>query len=258
MRVAFTFDVESDFSLDRSFNNIKDSLPRITNVLNEERIKSTFFVNGKVLEKFKGEVLDLLKGHEISSHGYNHKRLDKLNRLDIENEVRKSKIIFSEYGLEPLGFRAPKLCINEKVLDAVSNYYRYDSSIVPSAIPFRYFNLFEKRIPHRIKEDFIEIPIGTINILRVPTVSSWIFNFGESYIKLLELLGCSENLVIIFHTFDFVNYKKPVDLPLYKYYFYYKKCGPERIDLFKKLIRFFKDKNSKFVTCEELMENLVL
>jgi peptidoglycan/xylan/chitin deacetylase (PgdA/CDA1 family) len=256
MEVVLTFDVESDFSLDRSFNNIKDSLPAVVKILNEEKIRSTFFINGKVLEKFGSEVLDLLNEHEIASHGYNHKRLDKLNQLELENEIRKSKIVFSEYGLEPNGFRSPKLCANEKILDVVSKYYRYDSSIVPFAIPFRYFNLFKKRVPHKIENGLVEIPIGTINTVRMPAMSSWIFNFGKNYFYLLESFGCSEIFVMLFHSFDFANYKKPYDLPGYKYNFYYKKCGPEKLKLFRELIQFFRKKNSRFVTCEEFMEKL--
>jgi len=258
MRIALTFDVESDFSLDRSFNNIKDSLPAVVKLLNEEKIKSTFFINGKVLEKFGSEILDLLDGHEIASHGYNHKRLDKLNRLELENEIRKSKIVFSEYDLEPMGFRSPKLCVNEKILDIVSNHYRYDSSIVPFAIPFRYFNLFKKRIPYKTKNSLVEIPIGTINTIRIPAMSSWIFNFGKNYFYLLESFGYPEIMVLLFHSFDFANYKKPFNLPGYKYNFYYKRCGPKKLKLFRELIQFFRDRKSKFTTCEELSKNEIL
>jgi len=257
MKVAFTFDVESDFGLGKTFNNIKDSLPLIIKVLNKENIKSTFFITGKVIENFKGEILDLLKGHEISSHGYNHKRLDKLNRLELENEIRKSKVVFSEYGLEPIGFRAPKLCINNKIFEVISNYYSYDSSIVPFSIPFRYFNLFKKRIPHKIKKGLIEIPIGTLNFLRIPTTSSWMFLLGNKYLDLLESMGHPDILVILFHSFDFVNYKPPRTLPLYKNKLYYYKCGPDKVKFLEELIRFFKTKKIDFLTCEEIYKNNV-
>lgn len=252
MKVALTFDVESDFSLGRTFNNIKDSLPSIIKILDEEKIKSTFFVTGKVVENFKGEILDLLDGHEIASHGYNHERLDRLNRLELENEIRKSKITFSEHDLNPTGFRAPKLCVNDKVLDMISNYYSYDSSIVPFSIPFRYFNLFKKRTPHRIKKDFTEIPVGTLNFLRIPTTSSWMFLFGKKYFDFLESLGHPEVLVILFHSFDFVNYEPPKNLPKHKNKLYYSKCGPDKTEFLKELIEFFKNKKTKFSTCEEI------
>jgi len=252
MKVAFTFDVESDFSLGKTFNNIKDSLPSIIKVLNEKKIESTFFITGKVLENFGSKVLDLLNGHEIASHGYNHKRLDKLNTLGIENEIRKSKIIFSEYGLEPLGFRAPKLCVNNKILDVISNYYRYDSSIVPFTIPFRYFNIVKQRSPYLFKKNFLEIPIGTLNFLRIPSTSSWIFMVGKRYLDFLGLLGHSETFVILFHSFDFVNYKPPKTLPLYKNSFYYSKCGIDKINFLKELIEFCKSKRYEFSTCKEI------
>jgi len=252
MKVALTFDVESDFSLGKTFNNIQDSLPSIVRILNEEKIKSTFFVTGKVLERFKGEILDLLQGHEIASHGYNHKRLDRLNRLNLENEINKSKIVFSEYGLEPKGFRAPKLCVNKKILNLVSNYYRYDSSIVPSAIPFRYFNLFKKRNPHEIKKGLIEIPVGTLNFLRIPANSSWMFLIGKRYLDFLEFFGHPEIFVTLFHSFDFINYRPPKTLPLYKDKFYYSKLGINKISFLKELIEFFKNKRCEFSTCEEI------
>jgi len=252
MKIALTFDVESDFSLGKNFKNIKDSLPSIIEVLDQEKIKSTFFITGKVLEKSKGGILDSLKGHEIASHGYNHKRLDKLNPLELENEIRRSKIIFSEYGLDPIGFRAPKLCVNERILDMASNYYRYDSSIVPFTIPFRYFNLFKKRTPHKIKRNFMEIPIGTLNFLRTPATSSWMFLTGDRYLDFLGSLGHPEIFIILFHSFDFVNYKPPKALPWYKDKLYYSKCGKDKINFLKELIKFFKNKKCEFSTCKKI------
>jgi len=252
MYVALTFDVESDFSLGRTFNNIRDSLPSIIKVLNEEGIKSTFFVTGKVLEKFGDDLLDLLKGHEIASHGYNHRRLDKLDKINVENEIRKSKIVFSEHGLEPMGFRAPKLCVNKKVLDAVSNHYKYSSSIVPFAIPFRYFNVFKQRTPHAIKDDFLEIPIGTLNFLKIPSNSSWMFLMGKRYLDFLKLFGYPGVFIILFHSFDFIKYKAPKTLPMYKDKLYYSKCGNDKINFLKDLIEFFKNRKEKFSTCNEI------
>jgi len=252
MYVALTFDVESDFSLGKTFKNIRDSLPSIIKVLNEEGIKSTFFVTGKVLEKFDDEVLDMLRGHEIASHGYNHRRLDKLNGLELENEVRKSKIVFSEHGLEPKGFRAPKLCVNKKTLNMISNYYRYDSSITPFTIPFRYFNVLKQRTPYEIKDNFLEIPIGTINSLRIPSTSSWMFLVGERYLDFLNLFGYPEIFIVLFHSFDFMKYETPKTLPMYKEKFYYSKCGTDKINFLKNLIGFFKDKKEKFSTCNEI------
>jgi peptidoglycan/xylan/chitin deacetylase (PgdA/CDA1 family) len=251
MKVALTFDVESDFSLGRTFKNIRESLPSIVKVLNEEGIKSTFFVSGRVLEEFNDYVLDLLKGHEVASHGYNHTRLDKLNKLEIENEIRKSKIVFSEYGLEPMGFRAPKLCVNEKVLDVVSNYYRYDSSILPFVVPFRYFNLLKRRTPHAMKNGFVEIPIGTVNFLKIPATSSWMFLFGKKYLNFLTF-GYPKIFVLLFHSFDFMGFEAPKILPSYKRKLYYSKCGDDKIDFLKELIEFFKSKKEEFLSCREI------
>jgi len=254
MNVAVTFDVESDFALGKTFNNIKDSLPLAIDVLKKEKIKSTFFVTGKAMEKFGDKIKEICKGHEIASHGYTHTRFDKLKTEKIKNNIEKTKRVFWDSGLDPIGFRAPKLCLNKRVVKVISKYYEYDSSVSPSFLPFRYFNFFEKRVPHN-RSDIVEIPIGTINIIRLPMTSSWMFLFEKNYFNFLNTFGLPETSVFMFHSFDFVNYSMPENFPSYKYKLYYSKCGHDKIQFLKKLIEFLKSRKSKFKTCEEIFKD---
>lgn len=251
MNVAVTFDVESDFALGKTFNNIKDSLPLAIDVLKEEKIKSTFFVTGRVMEKFGDEIVKMCKGHEIASHGYNHTRLDKLETEKIKDDIEKTKRVFSYFGLDPIGFRAPKLCLNKRAIKIISKHYEYDSSVSPSFLPFRYFNFFEKRVPHK-KNGIVEIPIGTINTIRMPMTSSWMFLFEKNYFNFLNVFGLPETSVFMFHSFDFVNYTMPKNFPLYKYKLYYRNCGRDKIQFLSDLIKKLKEKKCKFLTCEQI------
>src|SRR5207244_13547543 len=78
---AFTVDVEDWYQscidpdapiTDRVVRNVD----RVLAVLDECRVKGTFFVQGRVAERFPQLVRTLIvEGHEIQSHGYSHKPL---------------------------------------------------------------------------------------------------------------------------------------------------------------------------------------
>lgn len=256
MKIALTFDVESDFGMERTDNNIDDSLPIILKVLREERIKSTFFVTGEILEKKSEKILDICKGHEIACHSYSHKEFNRLSKNEIDKQLFKAKKIFQEFGLSPIGFRAPRFYMNEKILSVVSRYFSYDSSLVPSFLSLRYFHPFMSRVPFKIK-GLVEIPIGTINYLRIPVISSFYFLLGGNFLFLLRRFGVSNSSVVVFHSFDFFRYDKPKFLPSYKYNLYYSKCGLHRVSFLKKLISELKKNGVVFKTCEEIYRKFV-
>jgi peptidoglycan-N-acetylglucosamine deacetylase len=96
--------------------------------------KATFFVLGKLAEQFPELIKKIFdSGHEIASHGYSHKTIDKLSESEFEQELISSKevtkkIIFKD----PIGFRAPNFSLNEKTqwaLKILKNYgFKYDAS----------------------------------------------------------------------------------------------------------------------------------
>lgn len=90
----------------------------ILNILNENNIKTTFFVGGYWVSKNE----DLLKkivesGHEVGNHGYNHKDHDKISESQNRDEILYNHKVVSEIvGLEMNLFAPPSGAYNKTTL----------------------------------------------------------------------------------------------------------------------------------------------
>jgi peptidoglycan-N-acetylglucosamine deacetylase len=94
--------------------------PQILDVLKQHNAKATFFVVGsRVIEQpdiIKREIVD---GHELANHTYNHPNFRGLTEEEIRKELRKTKqTIFDLTGFSPHLFRPPGGFYNETIINA--------------------------------------------------------------------------------------------------------------------------------------------
>ncbi len=100
-------------------------------------VKATFFVLGWVGERYPQLIKEIRdQGHEIASHGYDHKLVHRMGPEEFRDDIRKSKAILEDViGEEVIGYRAPSYSISNNSLWAfkilAEEGYRYDSSIFP-------------------------------------------------------------------------------------------------------------------------------
>lgn len=108
-------------------------------ILAECSVRATFFVLGKVAEKFPQTIRDVqAAGHEIASHGYGHELVFDLTPERFRDDVQKSlDILAGITGLRPVGYRAPAFSITERSLWAPQILaelgFKYSSSVFPFA-----------------------------------------------------------------------------------------------------------------------------
>lgn len=101
------------------------------------RIGATFFCLGWVAERFPRLIKEIhSRGHEIASHGYDHRMIGSMHPKSFRKDIRKAKAILEDVtGAEVLGYRAPSYSITRKTLWALDilaeEGFRYDSSIFP-------------------------------------------------------------------------------------------------------------------------------
>lgn len=101
----------------------------------------TFFTLGWVAERYPDVVRRIAAaGHEIASHSWWHRRVNRLTPSEFREEVRTSKAILESVSGQPvLGFRAPSFSIVpglEWAFDVLlEEGYRYDSSLFPIRRP---------------------------------------------------------------------------------------------------------------------------
>jgi polysaccharide deacetylase family protein (PEP-CTERM system associated) len=145
----FTVDVEESFQVSAlepfvsrshwtSFESrVAGNVDRLLDLLAGTGTEATFFVLGWVAERAPEMVRAIVsRGHEVASHGWDHRRVTDQTPDQFRESVRGSKRLLEDLAGAPvLGFRAPSFSIvpgREWALDILlEEGYRYDSSLLP-------------------------------------------------------------------------------------------------------------------------------
>ena len=178
----FTVDVEEYFQVVALSPYIDrknwDSIPRrveigtrlLLDLLAERKQLGTFFTLSWVGEREPALVRAISDaGHEIASHGTDHRRVTELTPDEFRNSVRVSRSVLEDLTGRPVfGYRAPSFSIvrgYEWALDVLAEEgYRYDSSLFPVRRK-GYGFVGGQRDPYRLERDagvLSEIPPATL------------------------------------------------------------------------------------------------
>jgi len=153
IRHLFTVDVEEHFqvhalegAVDREAwsghpSRVEASTERLLELLDRAGAVGTFFVLGWVARRNAGLVKQIAEaGHEIASHGMNHRRLGELDRDGFRETARDSRALLEDIAGTPVrGFRAPSFSLGEEKVWALEilleEGYAYDASRMPVRRP---------------------------------------------------------------------------------------------------------------------------
>ncbi|HEU4570782.1 MAG TPA: XrtA system polysaccharide deacetylase [Gemmatimonadales bacterium] len=153
MRHHFTVDVEEYFQVsalervvDRAAweahpSRVAASVHALLDLLAAADARGTFFVLGWVAERQPALVRAIAAaGHELASHGYDHRRITDTDAAAFRASVRRTREALEQLGGAPVrGFRAPSYSIvpgREWALDVlIEEGYTYDSSLFPVRRP---------------------------------------------------------------------------------------------------------------------------
>ena len=149
----FTVDVEEYFQVvalsrvvERSRwesyeSRVERSTDLILELLDQHDVRGTFFTLGWIAKRYPELVRRITEnGHELASHGSDHRRVTELSPDEFRESVRSSKAILEDVGGESIrGYRAPSFSIiegGEWALEIlVEEGYSYDSSLFPIRRP---------------------------------------------------------------------------------------------------------------------------
>lgn len=271
MKNALSFDLEFWYSGEPYSNfvnkNIKDHIEEdiypILRLLNKHKTKATFFVLGAVAEKYPKLIRKIYEdGHEISSHGYSHKKLYYFNKEIFEQEIKKSvDLLKSITNQSPIGFRAPHFSLNNSTSWALSiliKYgFKYDSSVIPikshlhgasnpPQIPYKPSMEDITKVDENSK--IWEIPMSTINIIKkIPFSNGPYFRlFPYGLLKLVLIKNNKiRSVVFCVHPWEFNSSidRLNISLPLYILSYYGIKFALKKMDRFLKEFEFAPLKN---------------
>src|SRR5262245_54281040 len=88
----------------------------IFDLLEELRAEETFFVLGLNAARFPDHVHEIAaKGHDLASHGYDHRRVPTQTRDEFKADVERcAELVEQLAGKRPVGYRAPAFSITRE------------------------------------------------------------------------------------------------------------------------------------------------
>jgi len=205
MKNILTFDIEEwydanyptvDFwGVDFKKSSLETEIKVILDLCAEYQAKATFFVLGRVAEE-KPHLIKAIqeKGHEVASHGYEHKLVYGLSPDLFREDLRKSlEVLEPIIGKKILGYRAPSWSFNEKTSWAYSILAELDLKYSASVFPIKtsLYGLSDApRFPYSVKvgdagdKDILEIPTSTLKMFgqNIPFSGGFYFRFWPSFL----------------------------------------------------------------------------
>jgi polysaccharide deacetylase family protein (PEP-CTERM system associated) len=163
---------------------------RLVDLFEEWEVRATFFFLGWVAERDPGLVRAVAAaGHEIGSHGYEHKLVNELGPAGFREDIRRTKLLLEEItGHAVRGYRAPTFSITPSTTWALEvlaeEGYAFDSSIFPIRHDRYGFPSFPRR-PVRLwfgARPLVEFPLSTWRVLGLNIPVS-----GGGYLRHLPL-----------------------------------------------------------------------
>ena len=146
---ALTVDVEDYFHVEAFFRvidrrdwdsydcRVEANVERILHLLEQAGARATFFTLGWIAERYPALIRSMVgMGHELASHGSDHRRADGQTRADFFSDVKRAKLLLENIGgCEVKGYRAPSFSISKNNLWAMETLaeagYTYSSSTYP-------------------------------------------------------------------------------------------------------------------------------
>lgn len=190
----------------------------ILELLHQWRVHATFFIVGLIAEKNPRLIRSIHDaGHEVASHGWDHRRLHLLDPHAFREDVQKSKqAIEQATGSKVVGYRAPSFSVVHQTgwaIDVLADLgFLYDSSIYP---------VYHDRygVPEAPKGSFVvrgkeseilEIPPATMTLGRVgiPVGGGGYFRLLPSSLMRLALTisrrhADTDTTMLYFHPWEF-------------------------------------------------------
>jgi len=168
-------------------SRVERNFLHLLEIFAEHEVQVTCFFVGWVGERFPHLVKHALRcGHEIASHGYEHRLAYEMGREAFyEDALRARKLLEDISGASVLGYRAAAFSVREdtpwffeKLAEAG---YRYDSSVFPAKRSFGGFSGY-RRDPHQVVNNntkILEFPVSVADCLGLPLCF-----FGGGYLRL--------------------------------------------------------------------------
>lgn len=150
----FTFDVDAEEVwiaddpsnaerpgvLSQGTYDTKVGVPLVLELLERTDVRATFFVVGRVAERYPATVRDIVAaGHEIGHHGYTHASPSRLTPDEEAAELIKGREVLESFGAAVTGYRSPSWEFSHDTLRLLSEHgFAYSSNFMDDIRPYRH------------------------------------------------------------------------------------------------------------------------
>lgn len=225
-KLVFTIDVEEWFhseniapyvkglNLDYSSMYIMDQL---LDQLEACGIRGTFFFLGELARDHESLVRSVHEaGHEIASHGWDHRLIHQLSKTELMEDIRKStEVLEQTIQQKVVGYRSPCFSQSPYLEEILLNFgYRYTSNGIESSLHDRY----AKNSVEQKKINDFPLPVARWRFMKMPaTGGGWFRLFPVGLQKLLLKHVREELHVFYVHPVDFDDQIPLVQIPKWKW-----------------------------------------
>jgi len=249
-----SFDIEEWVLEKDHFGNRKEkyaefdrTLDHILECLDKNKQSATFFCLGKLALDFPHVIKKIASnGHEIGSHSYAHKWVNKMSPDEFkEDTIAAIKALEDVTGEKVVSFRAPAFSIGESNKWAIEILaecgIRNDASIFPGVRDFGGFPTFNEQEPCKIEYHGCVLNEFPIPLYRLPIIGKDLAYSGGGYFRLLPLsfvknrLNANDYNMCYFHIGDLLTEKGKL-MTKEEYENYFKEPGT----LKNRYLRYFK------------------
>jgi len=150
---AFTFDFDAEEVwltkpagadrpgvLSQGTYGAKVAVPLILAMLQRVGVTATFFVPGRVAERYPERVREILAaGHEVGHHGYTHTSPADLDAAGEEAELARALQILRDLGADVIGYRSPSWDFSPRTLGLLEQHgFAYSTNLMDDLRPYRH------------------------------------------------------------------------------------------------------------------------
>ena len=116
------------------------AVPLILEILERHGVTATFFVPGRLAERYPGRVRDIVaRGHEVAHHGYRHVAPNGMSEADELDELRRGRHVLEGLGATVIGYRAPDWKVSPRTVELLGGEgFRYSSNFIDDVRPYRH------------------------------------------------------------------------------------------------------------------------
>lgn len=209
---VFTIDVEDwrhsanlspYLPLIRSSHSSVPMTEQLLRILGEKKARGTFFVLGVIGERYPELIEKIVDaGHEIASHGWDHRLITGMSEFELARDLEKSKELLSKVAKkEVVGYRSPCFSQNKFLGGLLLDLgFSYTSIGISSSFHDRYAN---NDYENEALPDF-PLPVAEFAGLKIPaTGGGWFRLFPVWLQKLLIKNTNQETKVFYCHPWDF-------------------------------------------------------